>query len=86
MENKDLKSCLNKCYLVLTSSSAAIYDAIVRGNIPIIMQSDFTTMNNYLIFGFKSQSENDLPIILEKLIKKIICPIILQLKNKSKLN
>ena len=70
-ENKDLKSCLNKCYLVLTSSSAAIYDAIVRGNIPIIMQSDFTTMNNYLdFFGFKSQSENDLPIILEKLIKK----------------
>ena len=35
------------------------------------MQSDFTTMNNYLdFFGFKSQSENDLPIILEKLIKK----------------
>ena len=70
-ENKDLSAGLSKCYLVLTSSSAAVYDAIVRGNIPIVLNSDFTTMNNYLdFFNFKSQNETKLPKLLDELYRK----------------
>lgn len=73
---KNLKKSLNRCYLVLTSSSAAVYDSILTGNIPIVVGSDLNLMDNYLdIFGekeikFNSSSLDYLPKFMDNLVKK----------------
>jgi hypothetical protein len=72
----DLRSGLDSCYLVVTTSSAAVYDIIIRGNIPIIINSDLNLMDNYLdIFegnekNLKFQELKNLPKFLNNLISK----------------
>jgi hypothetical protein len=72
--NSDLRQGLDSCYLVVTTSSAAVYDTIIRGNIPIIINSDLNLMDNYLdIFEgnnkiHKHQVLKDLPNFFNNLI------------------
>ena len=60
---KDLKVGLDKCFLVVTSSSAAVYDAILRGKIPIILDSDLNSIDNYLDIFVQNKTVKNLDLI-----------------------
>ncbi len=60
---KDLKVGLDKCFLVVTSSSAAVYDAILRGKIPIILDSDLNSIDNYLDIFEQNKTAKNLDLI-----------------------
>ena len=60
---KELKVGLDKCFLVVTSSSAAVYDAILRGKIPIILDSDLNSIDNYLDIFVQNKTVKNLDLI-----------------------